>query len=309
MTDNELLHPARRFLHLCYCCDDVDPVTDFFVEALGMRAVMRTPIERAMDTMLGTDAEIEGAASFVYDYRGGKVSPAIEIQSWIDPALVGTPSLDPFEVGFKSVGFTVPSVDETLVKMTAAGCKVVSTESSPFGPVWTTVVDSTGVTLELVEDPELAGPSQMRHMRVTAKDLDASITWYENLGFSLIDQVDVDSPSFLGYDGLGKGKAARLRLPDEPFEVILIEWTSPASRGAHYDRPNHAGMFRCALHVYDTKASMAAMQAAGTEFIRGPVHTILNVAAQLDMWLAFLVDPNGILYEFVGRPPTALKKV
>src|SRR4051794_1965191 len=133
MTDNELLHPARRFLHLCYCCDDVDPATAFFVSTLGMRNVMRTPVEGNMDTMPGTNAESEGAASFVYDFRGGKVSPAIEIQSWIDPPLVGTPSLDPFEVGFKSVGFSVPSVDETLVKMAAAGCKVVSTESSPFG--------------------------------------------------------------------------------------------------------------------------------------------------------------------------------
>jgi catechol 2,3-dioxygenase-like lactoylglutathione lyase family enzyme len=307
MTDDELLHPARRFLHLCYCCDDVDPVTEFFVDALGMRAVMRTPVERNVDTMLGIDGEIEGAASFVYDFRGGKVSPAIEIQSWIDPPLVGTPSFDPFEVGFKSVGFTVPSVEQTVAKLTAAGCTVLSTEPSPFGPVWTTLTDARGVTLELVEDPGLAGPSQMRHMRVTAKDLATSIAWYENLGFSLIEQVDVGSPSFVGHDGPGVGKAARLRLPDEPFEAILVEWTNPTSHGSHYETPNHAGMFRCALHVYDTKASMAAMQSAGTEFIRGPVHTVLNVAAQLDMWLAFLVDPNGILYELVGRPATALK--
>jgi catechol 2,3-dioxygenase-like lactoylglutathione lyase family enzyme len=307
MTDDDLLHPARRFLHLCYCCDDVDPVTEFFVDTLGMRAVMRTPIERNVDTMLGIDGEIEGAASFVYDFRGGKVSPAIEIQSWIDPPLVGTPSTDPFEAGFKSVGFTVPSADEAVSKLTAAGCTVLSTEPSPFGPVWTTVTDPRGVTLELVEDAELAGPSQMRHMRVTAKDLAASIAWYENLGFSLVEQVDVESAAFVGRHAPGEGKAARLRLPDEPFEVVLVEWTNPASHGSHYEVPNHAGMFRCALHVYDTKASMAAMQSAGTEFIRGPVHTILNVAAQLDMWLAFLVDPDGILYEFVGRPATALK--
>jgi catechol 2,3-dioxygenase-like lactoylglutathione lyase family enzyme len=307
MTDDNL-HPARRFLHICYCCNDVDPITDFFVETLGLRNVMRTPVERGPGELLGLD-EVEGAASFVYDYRGGKVSPAIEIQSWTDPPLVGVPSLDPFEIGAKSLGFSVPSVDATLEKMMAAGCKVVSTESSPFGPVWTTVVDSTGVTLELVEDASLtAGPSQLRHLRITCADVEKSIAWYENLGFALLERVDVESPSFLGYDGLGEGKAARLRLPDEPFEVVLIEWTNPVSRGAHYDRPNHAGIFRCALHVYDTQAATDAMKAAGTEFLRGPINTVLNVAAQLDMWLSFLNDPDGILYEFVGRPASAFKK-
>ena len=63
------------------------------------------------------------------------------------------------------------TMDETVAKLTDAGCTVLSTEPSPFGPVWTTVTDARGVTLELVEDPELAGPSQMRHMRVTTKDL------------------------------------------------------------------------------------------------------------------------------------------
>ena len=53
---------------------------------------------------------------------------------------------------------------------------------------------------------------------------------------------------------------------------------------------------------------MDAMKAAGTEFLRGPIHTILNVAAQLDLWLAFLNDPDDILYEFVGRPAETFKK-
>ncbi|MCU1344263.1 MAG: hypothetical protein JWL70_529, partial [Acidimicrobiia bacterium] len=118
---------------------------------------------------------------------------------------------------------------------------------------------------------------------------------------------EVESASFLGHDGPGQGKAARLRLPDEPFEVILIEWTDPVSHGAHYPSPNHAGLFRCALHVYDTIATTEAMKGAGTEFVRGPINITLNVAAQIDMWLSFLADPDGILYEFVGRPPSALK--
>ena len=202
----------------------------------------------------------------------------------------------------------MPSVAEAIERMTAAGCRILSTAPSPFGPTWTTVVDRTGVTLELIEDPALTGPSQMRHMRITARVLDRSVPWYENLGFTVVDQVEVTTADFLGSGDAARGCAVRLRLPDEPFEVILVEWAEPTAHGAHYDRPNHAGLFRCVLHVYDTRASMEAMQAAGTEFIRGPVHTVLNVAAQLDMWLCFLLDPDGILYEFVGRPADTLAK-
>ncbi|MFZ9563678.1 MAG: VOC family protein [Ilumatobacteraceae bacterium] len=36
--------PARRFLHMCYCCDDTDEVVDFLVNVLDMREVMRNPL-------------------------------------------------------------------------------------------------------------------------------------------------------------------------------------------------------------------------------------------------------------------------
>ncbi|MGD9795918.1 MAG: VOC family protein, partial [Acidimicrobiia bacterium] len=295
-------------LHVCYVCYDVEASVSFLTEALGLREVMRTPAEPVMDTLLGFDHEVNSPTVFMYDHRGPRVSPSVEVQQYISPATYGTPSLDVFEVGIKSFGFTVPSADATLVKLMAAGSKVIATEESPFGNIWTTVVDPNGVTLELIEDASLTGPSQARHLRITVSDLSKSIPWYENLGFSLIDTVDVESPSFLGYDGLGEGKAARLRLPDEPFEVILIEWTNPVSHGAHYPTPNHAGLFRCALHVYDTIAATEAMKANGTEFVRGPINITLNVAAQIDMWLSFLADPDGILYEFVGRPAEQFKK-
>jgi catechol 2,3-dioxygenase-like lactoylglutathione lyase family enzyme len=309
MTDNDLLHPARRFLHVCYVCHDVDATGKFLTETLGMREVMRTPPERVFDTLLGFDREVVSPTVFMYDYRGGKVSPSVEVQNYMEPPTIGTPSLDPFEIGIKALGITVPDVDETVKKLVAAGSKLIASGLSPFGTTWTTVVDPNGITLELIEDRDLAGPSQMRHLRITATDISKSIPWYENLGFRLIGEVEVTSASFLGHDGPATGKAARMRLPDEPFEVILIEWTDPVSHGGHYPSPNHAGLFRCALHVYDTIAATDAMKAAGTEFVRGPINIVLNVAAQIDMWLSFLSDPDGILYEFVGRPPSALKPV
>ena len=48
-----------------------------------MKNTMNTPMERTPGGLLGIDHEIESQARFVYDRRGPRVSPAIEIQHWM----------------------------------------------------------------------------------------------------------------------------------------------------------------------------------------------------------------------------------
>ena len=50
---------------------------------LAMKNTMNTPMERTPGGLLGIDHEIESQARFVYDRRGPRVSPAIEIQHWM----------------------------------------------------------------------------------------------------------------------------------------------------------------------------------------------------------------------------------
>ena len=42
MTELSIERPARRFLHICYCCADDQEVAAFIVEGLDMKPVMRT---------------------------------------------------------------------------------------------------------------------------------------------------------------------------------------------------------------------------------------------------------------------------
>ena len=308
MDTTDLLRPARRFLHVCYCCADADETTRFFVDNLGMKASMRSPLERTSGELLGLE-EMEGYASFVYDYRGGRVSPAIEIQTWVDPALEGVPSVDPFEAGMKSLGFSVSDLDGVLAKLGSTDSKVIARgEPSPWGDRWTTVLDPNGVILELVEDSSAAdGAAQLRHLRITVTNLEVSIPFYESIGFALLDNVDLDGAAFLGHGESASGRAARMRLPDEPFQILLVQWTDPQTHGRHYEHPYHAGLFRTAMHVYDTFGSMDAMSAEGFVFDRGPLHTVIN-DGKLDMWLGYFSDPEGILHEFVQRPASAFKR-
>lgn len=301
--------PARRFLHLCYCCTDLDAVTDFFVDTLGMRALMRTPLETSDGALLGLDGEIESAASFVYDHRGGRVSPAIEIQSWVDPPVEGTPSVDPFEAGAKSLGFAVADLAAAEARLLAAGGAVVGRGTAPFAGPWVTLTDARGVTIELVEDATVpAGVGRLHHMRVTSTDLAVSIRFYEMLGFTVLESGTFTDAGFLGVEGAVEAVHARLALPDEPFEVYLIEWRSPRTHGRHPAAANHAGLFRMALGVDDTRASYEALRAAGVAFDRPPQSVELKGTPVPDMWIAFLSDPDGVSYEFVQRPRSAFRQ-
>jgi catechol 2,3-dioxygenase-like lactoylglutathione lyase family enzyme len=87
----------------------------------------------------------------------------------------------------------------------------------------------------------------------------------------------------------------------------LIEWTNPAGHGEHYAEPYHAGLFRAALGVDDTRASYEYLTSTGAVFDRPPMEVELSGTPVPDMWITFISDPNGIPYEFVQRPRKAFR--
>ena len=310
MTELSVDRPARRVLHVCYCCRDDADVTAFFVDGLKMRNTMRTPDEYGPGVLLGIDRDIRSVASFVYDRRGPRTSPAIEIQGWYDPTTVGEPSTDPFELGIKALGFAVPSVDDAVATLAAMGCVVVADGASPFDSRHATLLDPRRVTLELIEDPALeVDATQMHHLRITVENLDQSLVFYEMLGFDVVQRGGLVDGGFLGRDADDDvdGEFARLRLPDEPFELRLLEWARPAGHGRHYSEPNHAGIFRAAVGVDDTRASYEQLTGAGVTFDLPPMEVELSGTPVPDMWITFISDPNGIPYEFVQRPRSVFR--
>ena len=300
--------PARRVVHVCYCCDDADAVTDFFVGGLKMKNTMRTPDEYSAGSVLGLSGRIRSLASFVYDHRGPRVSPAIEIQAWFEPATVGLPSTDPFEAGIKALGFAVPSVDDAVAELVDLGCTVVADAPTPFAERQVALLDPLGVMLELVEAAELGpGTTRLQHLRATVTDLALSLPFYDALGFTEVDRAVITDAVHLGVDVPVEGECVRLRLPDEPFELRLHEWTAPAGHGRHYTEPNHRGIFRVAMAVDDARVSYDRLVADGVAFDRAPIEIELNGTPVPDMWITFLSDPDGIPFEFVQRPRSAFR--
>jgi catechol 2,3-dioxygenase-like lactoylglutathione lyase family enzyme len=287
-------------------------VVALLVDGLGMRNTMNTPMEPFDGAVLGLSGPVEASAHFVYDARGPRTSPAVEVQQWGSPALTGEPVSDPTAIGMQALGVAVAEIDRAVAELTARGCTVVGSGTPAFvpgdGTTWATLADPKGVRIDLVADPELeAGASRIRHVRVNVADLERSLPWYDGLGFQLIDRRAIDDASVLGRAGAVDAEIARLRLPDEPFEALLIQWRDPAAHGAHPIEANHAGLYRAALGVDDTRAAHADLVEAGWTFDRAPIEVALNGTPVPDMVIAFLRDPDGVPFEFVQRPRSAFR--
>jgi catechol 2,3-dioxygenase-like lactoylglutathione lyase family enzyme len=307
-VSSDALRPARRFLHVCYNGDEKAAATGMFVEALDMRHAWTAPTGRQSASILGVEDDVVSGADFVFDARGPRTSPAIEVQEWIDPAPVRPPYEDPTAVGVQALGFAVPDVDDVRRRLQALGSVPVGSGPSPLASPWVTVRDPGGVTFDLVGDASVpTGESRMRHVRITVTELATSIPWYERVGFELVGRRPFDHGAFVGHDDPVEAEAARLRLPDEPYEVILVEWRTPRSHGRHYAEPYHAGIYRAALGVDDTRAAYAAMTADGVEFTHPPISVELTGTPVPDMWICFLKDPDGVQYELVERPRSAFR--
>jgi catechol 2,3-dioxygenase-like lactoylglutathione lyase family enzyme len=292
-------------------------VIGLLVDGLGMRNTMSTPMERFPGAVLALPGEVEASAHFVYDARGPRTSPAIEVQQWGDPAVEGEPVTDPTAIGMHAIGIAVPDLDAAVAALAARGCTTVTrsgaspvpgTGQPPESGPWATVADPKGVRIDLVADPAIpVGESRFHHVRINVTDLDGSIPWYEGLGFELLERGPLTAATHLGVEGPVHAEVARLRLPDEPFEALLVQWDEPAGHGRHPANANHAGLFRMALGVDDTRAAHDGLVAAGWAFDRAPIEVALNGTPVPDMWIAFLQDPDGVPFELVQRPRSAFR--
>lgn len=302
--------PARRFLHICYCCANTDAVVDFYVQALGLREVMRNPLHPSDGSLLGIDGEIVSGAAFLYDSRGARTSASIEVQEWVSPSMVGEPLADPARVGMQAIGFAVADIDAAIERITAKGGHLLGRGSAPWAASWATLADPFGTRLDLVGDPLVPDDQvRMRHLRVTVTDLEVSVPWYQGLGFVDVATHELEEADFMGFTPNGNVAAhvRRLRLPDERCEVVLMQWTSPSSHGRHPAEANHAGLFRTAVSVDDTRRSYEEFSQAGWVFERAPRQVELEGTNVPDMWICFLNDPDGIPFEFVQRPRDAFR--
>jgi len=263
-------------------------------ESLGLRVKMRSRAEGQDASAMGLGDSTTSEAWFLYDARGGRGAPAVELVEWIAPKTSGETYGHPGEVGMQALGLDVPDVDDAVQAATAQGARLRPGGSAGVGAV---ILDADGVALELsaaqVESPIL------RYARIVCADLERSARWYGMLGFD-----PIGTESTIRWDHAGQAADVveqRLSLAGPaPLELRLTAWPSRPATAAH-GRANDRGLFRMALAVPDVHLAVEAARQSGAIDASDASFIPLPGTPLGGLWVSFFKDPDGVMVEYVER--------
>jgi catechol 2,3-dioxygenase-like lactoylglutathione lyase family enzyme len=288
---------AKNLLHLNLNTVDLDIASQFYVQLLGLDLRMKSGADDGDWRFHGIQEPVSSAGWFLYDDRGPRTSPALELVGWHRPATAGAAYGQFAHRGLGSVRFSVPSLDGLAAATTAGGGEVVG----PIGAEGLLIRDTYGVYVELQPDPHLSatGGGRLSSARIGCADLDESLQWYADLGFAAVGEP---AETELEIDG----KTLRLRsvavaLPNASITLELTQWLDPVATEPAESRLWYRGMVRMAISVEDLDAAMAALSAGGWT-VPEPIYFALPGTPIGGLRVLFLTDPDGLTVELVHRP-------
>jgi len=263
-------------------------------EALGLRVKMRSRAEGQDATAMGLAGSTTSEAWFLYDARGGRGAPAVELVEWIAPKTSGEAYGHPGEVGMQALGLDVPDVSDAVRAAAAQGAR-----PRPGGPagVGAVILDADGVALEL--SPAAVESPILRYARIVCANLERSAHWYGMLGFD-----PIGTENTIHWDHAGEAADVieqRLSLAGPaPLELRLTTWPSRPPSTAH-SRASDRGLFRMALAVPDVRVAVEAARQSDTIDASDASFIPLPGTPLGGLWVSFFKDPDGVMVEYVER--------
>jgi catechol 2,3-dioxygenase-like lactoylglutathione lyase family enzyme len=290
---------ATQVLHCNLNVVDLERAGALYEQALALTVRMRSEEPSGDSTPMGIDGPTHSLVWFLYDHRGGRHCPAIELVEWRTPPTAGHAYEDPTAIGMQALGFVVPSVAQatnTLERGGATRSARVAHDERGDVVVAAELLDHDGVRLELVEGAS-GTPPTFTSVRVSCRNLEASTAWYSELGWhSLGAPVDVR------WEGDERtARVQRLALPTHPFELHLTAWATADRRGPAHARGNERGLFRMALAVDDVRAACEEARRGGRVHVGMPQYVPLPGTPLGGLWVSFFRDPDGVMVELVER--------
>ncbi|WP_109526596.1 MULTISPECIES: VOC family protein [Nocardia] len=301
---------VHSLLHANLNTADLGAAVAFYGDTFQLAPGMKTTRGPADGRALGIDGMPVSETWFLYDQRGPRCAPALEVLEWETPPTVGEFPSDPHHLGLAAVGYAVPDLDATRRRLSDSGYAPVLFDSWSVGGRdrrALRVVGPDGVPVELVAGACVDDAPQFSHIRLNCSHLQSSIDWYARLGFRPLAtprRVELDAT------GLGLGEVSllvvALTIPDDPSVTLeLTWWERPFFVGGTPVVANHRGLYRLALGVDDVIADREELVRSWPE-IPQPQFVELPGTKIGGVTVLFLRDPDGVVIELVGRPRSAM---
>ena len=122
---------VQRFLHVNLNCADLALSGQIYTSLFGMREVMHTESTDGDGLAMGITEAVDSRVSFLYDHRGARRSPSLELVAWDRPRVVQKRYMLPNHVGMQSVAYTVGSLDAVRAGVSAFGLPTGCHSASP----------------------------------------------------------------------------------------------------------------------------------------------------------------------------------
>jgi catechol 2,3-dioxygenase-like lactoylglutathione lyase family enzyme len=276
-------------LHVNLNTADPQGALAYYVGNWGLRERMHTRDDRGDWSFAGYRDPVDSEAWFLYDDRGPRVAPALELVTWYRPPVIGQPQAAVNRVGVAAIGLGVP-----------AGRHAVTPEAGVITVDGTTrdlVFDADRVVVELVgHDDDVV---RLRHLRIGCSDLSESLRFYTALGF---EQVAGPAPTVLAVGGdTVTGSTLSLALPSRSVLVELTTWDELVASDRSPLPFWHRGPVRFALAVPSLDSAAEALRRDGIDpGVR--LNFPLPGTAIGELSVNFLRDPDGLHVELVDRP-------
>lgn len=134
-------------------------------------------------------------------------------------------------------------------------------------------------------------PIRLENVGIAVRDLDATISFFTDLGLTVLGRDEVSgqwADTAVGLDG-NHARIAMLQTPDGNGRLELFEYIHPDAIETEPTRPHEIGMHRIAFAVDDIEQSLEIAARHGCHPLRG-------VATYEDMYkLTYVRGPSGII--------------
>jgi catechol 2,3-dioxygenase-like lactoylglutathione lyase family enzyme len=276
----------------------------FYADVLGLKPGMKTARTAADGRALGVAGAPVTECWFLYDHRGARTAPAVEVLEWETPATTGAHPAEPHHIGISALGYAVPSLEhlqERAAQYARPWTELTAWPVRGRATATARLTDLDGVPVELTER---AGEAPVfSHLRINVTDLDASVAWYERLGFTAkvtARSVEADDAA-LSY-------ASMVTEGDPSFSLELTQWEDPKGVGTASSPAYHRGLYRIALGVDDVQAAYEELSATAAEPLSVPEFVELPGTKLGGVTVLFLRDPDGVVVELVGRSRSHMRR-
>lgn len=297
-------HHAHSVMHCNLNTVDSDRAVAFYMAVLDVEPRMRSVSTDGDSTFMGLGPGTASVTTFLYDRRGPRAAPALELVGWSHPRTepAGPDAVPPV---FTGVGYRVTDLRAARSRLLAVGAPAERVEGgvTARGRSWPALRtrDLDGVPVELLEMP--AAPDDpaigaFAYVRLRSSDLDRTAAWFGAIGWQVQGRGDGPDGPYLS-----------LVLAEDPTFSLEFTWAPAPPDTAVPRRANTQGLYRMALAVEDVVAARESLVASGVAGeVPQPVDVSMPDTPTGGFTVMFLKGPDNTVVELVSRPRTELRR-